>query len=401
MPVIPQLNGNGKARQQNANAQPASVRPANAAAQAQAAANAARVQAQQAQAATLRNGAQAASGSTVATTSNPERERIRDFWLALPERERRALVKTEKESVLRKMKEQQRHGCSCAVCGRKRGAIEEELEVLYDAYYDELESYAFHQQRHKSSNGAIPPPPGPGPFPGSVDYNPPPVPAAAPAQTAGQKKSIAANAANKRAPPAKNPPADKKAGNHKHNPSCPHHPHHHHHHGGKCSHNHTPASTQPQSEEEEEESYDEEDEDEEEEEEEEYSEGEYEESGSEESPAPPSQAPVKTASNGKPVPMPAPHANKQVVTAPPPKKSAPATNPAGKGDFFNFTNSLAVKGGILTVADDLLKNDGQKFLEMMESLADKRIQREREAAEHLNFEEDEEEDDEEYDGSFF
>lgn len=34
-------------------------------------------------------------------------------------------------------------------------------------------------------------------------------------------------------------------------------------------------------------------------------------------------------------------------------------------------------GGILTVADDLLKNDGQKFLEMMEQLADKRIQRER------------------------
>lgn len=37
-------------------------------------------------------------------------------------------------------------------------------------------------------------------------------------------------------------------------------------------------------------------------------------------------------------------------------------------------------GGILTVADDLLKNDGQKFLEMMEQLADKRIQRERDAA---------------------
>lgn len=297
------------------------------------------------------------------------------------------------------MKEQQRHGCSCAVCGRKRGAIEEELEVLYDAYYDELESYAFHQQRHKSSNGAIPPPPGPGPFPGSVDYNPPPAPVAAPAQTAAQKKSIANSAANKRATPAKTaPPADKKAGNHKHNPSCPHHPHHHHHHGGKCSHNHTPASTQPQSEEEEEESYDEEDEEASEEEEEEYSEGEYEESGSETSPT----APVKTASNGKPVPMPAPHANKQVVPAqPPPKKSAPAIAPAGKGDFFNFTNSLAVKGGILTVADDLLKNDGQKFLEMMESLADKRIQREREAAEHLNFEEDEEDDDEEYDGSFW
>lgn len=45
---------------------------------------------------------------------------------------------------------------------------------------------------------------------------------------------------------------------------------------------------------------------------------------------------------------------------------------------------MTVKGGILTVADDLLKNDGQKFLEMMEQLADKRIQREREAAESVN-----------------
>jgi hypothetical protein len=26
----------------------------------------------------------------------------------------------EKEAVLKKMKEQQKHSCSCAVCGRKR-----------------------------------------------------------------------------------------------------------------------------------------------------------------------------------------------------------------------------------------------------------------------------------------
>lgn len=56
------------------------------------------------------------------------------------------MVKIEKEAVLRKMKEQQKTSCSCTVCGRKRVAIEEELEVLYDAYYEELESYANHQQ---------------------------------------------------------------------------------------------------------------------------------------------------------------------------------------------------------------------------------------------------------------
>lgn len=102
------------------------------------------------------------------TSSAEERERIKEFWLGLSEKERRELVKLEKETVLKKMKDQQKHGCSCAVCGRKRSAIEDELEVLYDAYYDELEEYANHQQRWASSGGTIPPPPGPGPFPGSV-----------------------------------------------------------------------------------------------------------------------------------------------------------------------------------------------------------------------------------------
>jgi hypothetical protein len=78
------------------------------------------------------------------TSTNEERERIREFWLSLGEDERKSLVKIEKEAVLRKMKEQQKHSCSCSVCGRKRTAIEEELEVLYDAYYEELEGYAIH-----------------------------------------------------------------------------------------------------------------------------------------------------------------------------------------------------------------------------------------------------------------
>lgn len=58
---------------------------------------------------------------------------------------------------------------SCLFLFDFRTAIEEELEVLYDAYYDELESYANHQVRYASSGGTIAPPPGPGPFPGSVD----------------------------------------------------------------------------------------------------------------------------------------------------------------------------------------------------------------------------------------
>lgn len=89
-----------------------------------------------------RNSAQKSSRDRIWNTStSEERERIKSFWLGLGEEERRSLVKVEKEAVLKKMKEQQKHSCSCSVCGRKRTAIEEELEVLYDAYYEELEQY--------------------------------------------------------------------------------------------------------------------------------------------------------------------------------------------------------------------------------------------------------------------
>jgi hypothetical protein len=82
------------------------------------------------------------------TSSHEERERIKQFWLGLGEDERKSLVKVEKDAVLKKMKEQQKHTCSCSVCGRKRTAIEEELEGLYDAYYEELESFANQPQNH-------------------------------------------------------------------------------------------------------------------------------------------------------------------------------------------------------------------------------------------------------------
>lgn len=92
------------------------------------------------------------------TSTAEERERIKEFWLSLGEEDRRSLVKVEKEAVLRKMKEQQKHSCSCTVCGRKRTAIEEELEVLYDAYYQELEQYANHTQTRLEDGAPIMPP---------------------------------------------------------------------------------------------------------------------------------------------------------------------------------------------------------------------------------------------------
>ena len=92
------------------------------------------------------------------TSTQAERENIKQFWLELGEDERRSLVKVEKEAVLRKMKEQQKHSCSCTVCGRKRTAIEEELEVLYDAYYEELEQFANHNHGLPKGPPIMPPP---------------------------------------------------------------------------------------------------------------------------------------------------------------------------------------------------------------------------------------------------
>ncbi|KAF2843620.1 hypothetical protein M501DRAFT_106806 [Patellaria atrata CBS 101060] len=207
------------------------------------------------------------------TSTQEERERIKEFWLSLGEDERKSLVKIEKEAVLRKMKEQQKHSCSCTVCGRKRTAIEEELEVLYDAYYEELEQYA---NRQGSDNGAPMLPP---PRFGHLDRLPP------------------SHLSNTRHPP------------------------------------HRRIQELPDDEEDEEEEDDLEEED--------YSDEDDEEEYSEDEPEELPRGPA--------------------------------------ADFFNFGNSLTVKGGILTVADDLLKNDGKKFIEMMEQLAERRMQREEEA----------------------
>jgi hypothetical protein len=74
-------------------------------------------------------------------------------------------------------------------------------------------------------------------------------------------------------------------------------------------------------------------------------------------------------------------------------------------------------GGILTVADDILQNDGRRFIEMMENLAERRLKRQANANDHyppLNGQHssphqpappdddedfDDEEDDEEYEDS--
>ncbi|KAL4945050.1 salt tolerance down-regulator-domain-containing protein [Aspergillus oleicola] len=202
------------------------------------------------------------------TTTSEERENIKVFWLELGEEERRQLVKVEKDAVLKKMKEQQKHSCSCTVCGRKRTAIEEELEVLYDAYYDELEQYANNSSTFEKGPAILPPP-------------------------------------RLYQSPIQSPPQHSHTQHHFHPPRSRVH-------------------ELPEEEDDLEEDYDEDEED-----DEPYSDEEYEDE-----------------------------------------------ERAAQADFFAFGNSLTVKDGILTVADDLLRNDGKHFIDMMEQLAERRMQRE-------------------------
>ena len=85
---------------------------------------------------TTQNSTNAKSNNKIwSTNTTEERERIKEFWLGLSEEERRALVKVEKEAVLRKMKEQQKHSCSCAVCGRKRSVLSFPFSYLVSIFF--------------------------------------------------------------------------------------------------------------------------------------------------------------------------------------------------------------------------------------------------------------------------
>ncbi|CED85607.1 Stress response protein NST1 [Phaffia rhodozyma] len=297
------------------------------------------------------------------TNTNEERERIKDFWLALGEDERRGLVKVEKEAVLRKMKEQQKHSCGCAVCGRKRTAIEEELEVLYDAYYDELEHYANYQQQYAASGGTLPPPAGPGPFPGSVELD----------------RDGALIRPDHLAPTSKP---------HHQQQQQQHHLHQQQQHQLQLQQQQQQQLQQHhhQRKQEYEHHHDEDDDEEEDEEEDEYSD-----EGVNDDEEDEDDVDEENEDDGRPHKL-----NRQASSNQ--NQQIPLHEQADSGDFFRFGGPLTTVKGILTVADDLLKNDGQKFLEMMEQLAERRLQREEEAA--LSVEEDDsdlDEDDEDED----
>ncbi|KAJ2590538.1 Stress response protein nst1, partial [Coemansia sp. RSA 1722] len=71
--------------------------------------------------------------------SADEHKQVRTFWLSLSDIERQALILVEKEVVLARVRDHQNFSCSCNICSRKREAIEQELDFLYDCYYEELQ----------------------------------------------------------------------------------------------------------------------------------------------------------------------------------------------------------------------------------------------------------------------
>lgn len=255
------------------------------------------------------------------TKSQEERERIREFWLGLTESQRKSLVKIEKDAVLKKMKEQQKHTCSCTVCGRKRTAIEEELEGLYDAYYEELEQYA---NQPNQGNG--------------------------PPMLTPRRSFGAMSGARPRGLPSRYS---------NHQPSR-----------GRIIEQLGDDEEEPELEDEGEG---------EDEVEEIYSEGELEDDvyDSQDEPEPEEdlqQTATDFLSFGRSLTV---QGRDRLPILPSFLQNYPFS---GAGNNAYGSSSL---GGILTVADDLLKNDGKKFIEMMEQLAERRMAREEDAREQF------------------
>ena len=235
-----------------------------------------------------------------------DREHIRMFWLSLNEAERRDLLQIEKDSVLRKMKEQQRHACTCAVCGRKKVNIESELDQLYEQYYDELQHYAAVQR--SAAVGRVMPPPGSGPFPGSVEVD-----------ATGKVTKL-----DHRAPDPRVVPPDDILDD---------------------------AS-------------------------EEYDDEDYEDEDDLDEDDIASDDAAIGDDLDDPPPQPLSRHAKSIT------KSVPSRL-EGADDFIGFGHNLATIKAILTVADDLLRNDGSRFLEMMEQLANARGLREEQSVRDL------------------
>lgn len=81
-----------------------------------------------------------------------EKALIKQFWHCLTEFERKGLVELEKRYIVSRIREQQRTLCLCDNCIRMIQNVEQELSLLYDAYYEELELLVYSKNRDTSSS---------------------------------------------------------------------------------------------------------------------------------------------------------------------------------------------------------------------------------------------------------
>ncbi|KAJ1930151.1 Stress response protein nst1 [Tieghemiomyces parasiticus] len=73
------------------------------------------------------------------TVTPEERGRVRSFWTQLPPAEQQRLVRVGRQAVSDAVKKQKRASCSCSLCTRRQAEIEDELPVLYEAYEAHME----------------------------------------------------------------------------------------------------------------------------------------------------------------------------------------------------------------------------------------------------------------------
>eukprot|EP01080_Neovahlkampfia_damariscottae_P003083 gene3083-5253_t len=68
-----------------------------------------------------------------------EQKQIIDFWKRLPSPNKRKVIKVDKLVLLKEIKENNGHVCSCTVCGRRRAVFGKEIERRLVEYCKELE----------------------------------------------------------------------------------------------------------------------------------------------------------------------------------------------------------------------------------------------------------------------
>lgn len=301
------------------------------------------------------------------TSNEEERQRIKQFWSSLSEDDRRNLIKIEKETVLLKMKEQQQHSCSCSVCGRKRLAIEEELEFLYDTYYSELDVYA-------DNNG----------FPQTLQFTGsglPPLPPPPPQKNGQSAISLSAEYYSEYEEDEEEDEEDEGEYSdygdeeEEYENSTPHdcyhsghyHDHYNHTRGESHAHNHGHEHNHDHHDQDHDHSHD-------------HSDVHRHSHNHEHNHEPiQDQHSLDLHSQGHERDNHG-HAHSRAPHSHVHDHLGDIEHDHNSSfDLFNFGNSLSMNGGILTVADDLLKNDGKKFIDMMEQLAERRMARDQEA----------------------